>query len=121
MTSNEYQRSAMRTCMESCHNEAYALSGMQAEVGEIADKVAKWVRKGICRIENNHLVFNTSDENVVDGFRKELAKEIGDVLWFVALMCETLGYTLDEVAQMNIDKLKDRAERNVIDGNGDNR
>lgn len=88
MTLNDYQDKAMTTCLASCKNEVYAINGLQAEVGEIADKVAKWVRKGICRIDNNHLVFNTSDE---------------------------------EVAQMNIDKLRDRAMRNVIIGNGDNR
>lgn len=121
MTLNNYQEKAMATCLPSCNNDVYALNGMQAEVGEIADKVAKWVRKGICKIESNHLVFNTSDESVVAGFRKELAKELGDVLWFIALMSKTLGYELEEVAQMNIDKLRDRAQRGVIDGNGDNR
>ena len=43
------------------------------------------------------------------------------MLWFVALLSKELGYTLHEVGQMNIDKLKDRAQRGVIDGNGDNR
>ena len=121
MTLNNYHEKAMATCLPSCNNDVYALNGMQAEVGEIADKVAKWVRKGICRIESNHLVFNTSDENVVAGFRKELAKELGDVLWFIALMSKTLGYELEEVAQMNIEKLRDRAQRGVIIGEGDNR
>lgn len=108
----------MVTCLTSCKNEVYAINGLQAEVGEIADKVAKWVRKGICRIDNNHLVFNTSDEEVVNEYQEELAKEVGDCLWFIALCSRQLGYTLEEVAQMNIDKLRDRAQRNVIIGNG---
>jgi NTP pyrophosphatase (non-canonical NTP hydrolase) len=102
-------------------NDVYAINGLTAEVGEINDKVAKWVRKGICRIENNHLVFNTHDEELVAEYQEELAKEVGDVLWFVALLSKELGYTLHEVGQMNIDKLKDRAQRGVIVGNGDNR
>lgn len=121
MTQNDYQEMAMTTCLESCKNEVYAINGLQAEVGEIADKVAKWVRKGICRIDNNRLVWNTSDPAVVAEYRKQLAYEVGDVKWFIALLCELLGYTEEEVGQMNLDKLRDRAERNVIIGNGDNR
>lgn len=111
----------MVTCLASCRNEVYAINGLQAEVGEIADKIAKWVRKGIARIENNHLVFNTSDEELVAEYQEELAKEIGDCLWFLALGSRLLGYTLGEIGQMNIDKLRDRAMRNVIIGEGDNR
>ena len=121
LTLNEYQEKAMVTCLPSCRNEVYAINGLQAEVGEIADKVAKWVRKGICRIDNNHLVWNTSDEALVAEYRKELALEVGDVKWFVSLLSLLLGYTENEIGQMNLDKLRDRASRNVIIGNGDNR
>ena len=111
----------MTTCLESCRNEVYAINGLQAEVGEIADKVAKWVRKGICRIENNHLVWNTSNEEEVSKYRHELAKELGDVRWFCSLLALLLGYTDEEIEDINIEKLKDRAVRGVIVGNGDNR
>lgn len=111
----------MTTCLASCKNEVYAINGLQAEVGEIADKVAKWVRKGICRIDNNHLVFNTSDEAVANKYREELAYELGDVRWFVALLSLLLGYTDKQIEQMNIEKLKDRALRGVIIGEGDHR
>lgn len=121
MTLNDYQEKAMVTCLPSCANEVYAINGLTAEVGEINDKVAKWVRKGICRIDNNRLVFNTSEEEVVNEHQEELAKEIGDCLWFLALLAKQTGYTFDEIAQMNIEKLRDRAQRNVIIGNGDNR
>jgi NTP pyrophosphatase (non-canonical NTP hydrolase) len=121
MTLNDYQEKAMVTCLPSCKNDVYAINGLTAEVGEINDKVAKWVRKGICRIESNHIVFNTSSEEEVAEYRKELAKEVGDVLWLVAHLSRQLGYTLDDVAKMNIEKLRDRAMRNVIIGEGDNR
>lgn len=121
MTLNDYQEKAMVTCLPSCKNDVYAINGLTAEVGEINDKVAKWVRKGICRIESNHIVFNTSSEAEATYYRLALAIEVGDCLWFLALLSKTLGYTLDDVAKMNIEKLRDRAMRNVIIGNGDNR
>lgn len=121
MTLNDYQVKAMVTCLPSCMNDVYAINGLTAEVGEINDKVAKWVRKGICRIENNKLVFTTSSEVEATYLRNELLKEVGDVLWFCAHLSRQLGSTLDEVARMNIEKLRDRAMRNVIIGEGDNR
>lgn len=50
-----------------------------------------------------------------------MKKELGDVLWFVAHFAQRFGWSLDEVAQLNLDKLADRAKRNVIIGDGDNR
>ena len=121
MTMNEYQAKAMATCLPSCANEVYAINGLTAEVGEINDKIAKWVRKGIFRIDNNRLTYTTADEEIVNEYQEELALEVGDCLWFLALCAHQFGYTLEEVAQMNIDKLRDRAMRNVIIGDGDNR
>lgn len=121
MTLNDYQVRAMVTCLPSCMNDVYAINGLTAEVGEINDKVAKWVRKGICRIENNHLVFNTHDEELVAEYQEELAKEVGDIQWSIALASKLLGYDLGDVGKINLDKLRDRARRGVIDGNGDNR
>lgn len=121
MTQNEYQKAALSTCLDTCRNEVYGVNGLLAEVGEYADKIAKWARKGICRVENNRLVFNTSDPAEVAMYRKELAYELGDIKWFIALNAYLLGYSEEEVAQMNIDKLADRQKRGVIDGNGDHR
>ena len=121
MTLNDYQDKAIATCLPSCANEVYAINGLTAEVGEINDKIAKWVRKGIFRIDNNRLTYATADEEVVNEYQEELALEVGDCLWFLALCSRQLGYTLEEVAQMNLDKLRDRAQRNVIIGNGDRR
>jgi NTP pyrophosphatase (non-canonical NTP hydrolase) len=116
-----YQEKAMTTCLPTCKNEVYAINGMTAEVGEINDKVAKWVRKGICRIDGNRLVWNTADEAEVAEYRKELAYELGDVRWFCSLLAQLLGYTDKDIEDMNIAKLRDRAVRGVIVGNGDNR
>ena len=50
-----------------------------------------------------------------------LVKEIGDVLWYCATLSRDLGYELDDVAQMNVDKLRSRMQRHIISGSGDNR
>lgn len=117
---NDYQAKAMSTCMPSCDNFVYGINGLTAEVGEFNDKVAKWVRKGICGIDNNQLIFNIPEEEA-KVYILELMKELGDVMWFPCLLAKLFGYTLEDVCQINIDKLRDRANRNVIDGNGDNR
>ena len=50
-----------------------------------------------------------------------LKAELGDILWFVAGLADVMGWSLDEVAEQNIEKLASRQKRGVIDGNGDNR
>jgi NTP pyrophosphatase (non-canonical NTP hydrolase) len=50
-----------------------------------------------------------------------MAKEIGDVMWNLAVLCHYFGLSLEDVAEMNIDKLTDRKVRSVIVGEGDNR
>ena len=53
--------------------------------------------------------------------RESLKLELGDVLWYVAQLASELGFSLDEIAQANLDKLASRAARNVIAGSGDHR
>ena len=80
---------------------------MTGEAGEVAEKVKKVIRDKNCKY----------DENT----KQEIAKEIGDVMWYIASLCYELGYSMDEVAQMNLDKLTSRQQRNKLHGNGDNR
>ena len=56
-----------------------------------------------------------------EAFRDKVKKELGDVLWFVAAICEDMDYTMDECAEAVIKKLRDRKERGVLKGSGDNR
>lgn len=121
MTLLQYHEKAMITNKEASDNFTYSLMGLNAEVGEINDKVAKWRRKGLVNINDNKLVFTTSAEVEATHLRNELLKEVGDVLWFCSHLSRQLGSNLEEVAKMNIDKLRDRAMRNVIIGEGDNR
>jgi len=80
----------------------YPTLGLCGESGEVAEKVKKQVRDG---------VFN----------RHEVAKELGDVLWYLTNVCNDIGYNLEEIAKMNIEKLDSRKDRNKIQGSGDNR
>ena len=85
----------------------YPALGLAEEAGEVAGKFAKAVR---------------DNEGVIDEERKrEIVKELGDVLWFVAECCTVLRVDMDTVAELNIKKLADRKARGVIHGSGDNR
>lgn len=124
MKMKEYQERAMSTRTESSDNFTYMFAGLVAEVGEIADKVAKAKRKDILTIRNDELSGYSADEDKkvkAIGAGYDIAYELGDVLWFVAGLADNLGYSLEEIAQMNLDKLADRKKRGVIVGDDDNR
>jgi NTP pyrophosphatase (non-canonical NTP hydrolase) len=104
MTLNEYQEQAYSFAKPSATSVNYMLLGLQGEVGELSSLYAKWYR----------------DEDT-DLDIKNVKKEIGDILWFVSGMCSIYAFDLEEIAQMNIDKLASRKERNVIGGSGDDR
>lgn len=67
-----------------------ACLGLSGEVGEFNDMVKKWI----------------FHEKPLD--EEHAKKEMGDVLWYVAMMCESFGWDMDEIMQMNVDKLKAR-------------
>lgn len=115
MELNEYQKQAMTTCMPSSENFSYMFLNLVGEVGEFASKVAKAIRKEEIEIFENEI------DLVEDWNDSDLRKEAGDILWQLSGLCTVMGWTLEEVAQQNLDKLASRKERNVIDGEGDNR
>ena len=109
MQMNHYQQSAVETAVFKDKDKYYYTTlGLCNEAGEVAGKVKK-----VYRDFNG----NFSDTRI----KNDLAKEIGDVLWYLAVLCSTLGLKLDDVARMNIEKLASRKQRNLIHGNGDNR
>ena len=67
-----------------------ACLGLSGEVGELNDMIKKWI-------------FHEKPFDEVHA-----KKELGDVLWYVAMMCHSFGWDLDEIMQMNVDKLKAR-------------
>ena len=107
MTLNEYQQAALETAVyPEEFRIIYPTLGMAGEAGEVADKVKKVIR--------DYGSF-TSER------KREIVKEIGDVLWYCATLANDLGYSLEGVGIMNIEKLASRKERGVIGGAGDNR
>jgi NTP pyrophosphatase (non-canonical NTP hydrolase) len=107
MELNEYQEAAAKTAFYEKDDVTYCALGISGEAGEVADHVKKMLR---------------DDDGVLTEERRQaLKKELGDVLWYAARMAGKLGYTLDDVAITNIEKIKDRLKRNVQRGSGDNR
>src|SRR4051812_46548366 len=110
MTLDEYQKKALRTVISSeseFKDLLHWVLGINGEAGEIAEKVKKIIRdKG-------------GDVSAAD--KAEMAKEVGDVLWYLAVFAHHLGVSFDDVAQQNLDKLQSRQARGKLQGSGDNR
>jgi NTP pyrophosphatase (non-canonical NTP hydrolase) len=125
MTLTEYQKKAMATCMSSCDNMAYMLTNLVAEVGELSGKIAKAIRKEKVVFRRNNLdpvaMVNHDQHEEWRNLISEIVLEAGDVLWQLTGVLTVLGVPLEAAAQMNIDKLADRAQRGKIDGDGDHR
>lgn len=109
MTGMEYQIKAMRTndgnCMRRLVDMVYdfdthgsvnlgelfdACFGLSGEVGEVQDIIKKWI-------------FHEKPLDII-----HLKKELGDVMWYIAMFCHSMGWELDEILQMNIEKLQNR-------------
>lgn len=127
MTLNEYQQQAMTTCLPESENFSYMMLNLAAEVGEIAGKVAKMIRKDQVKFDpDGDLVMyfqgdTEAETNDTLAREKELQKEAGDVLWQLSGLCSVMGWELEDIARQNLQKLADRQQRHVIDGSGDNR
>lgn len=109
MELDDYQRLALRTAApRDRKNELlHLVLGLVGESGEIAEKFKKWIRD------------QDSDVSLID--RDDLAKELGDVMWYVAVLADYFDIPLDRVAEGNIAKLASRQQRGVLGGSGDNR
>ena len=108
MELNCYQKMALETAIyPNEYKVIYPALGMAGEAGEVADKVKKIIRDNNNKIDNEKAL--------------EIAKEIGDVLWYCATMANDLGFDLETIAKMNYQKLHSRQQRGMIHGNGDNR
>ncbi len=140
MELNQYQEQAMTTCTESSRNVPYMLLNLGAEFQELSDKlktnewattasfdalceeaysgseagkVAKAIRKG--EVPVPYLPQYTDEE------KEAMKYEAGDILWQLSGLCSVMDWDLEAIAQMNLDKLKNRQDRGTIIGEGDNR
>lgn len=105
MEFNDYQDKVLQFRTKTA-DEMYAVIGLSGEVGELHSVIAKAIRDGV------------KDEAE---FEKNVKKELGDILWFIAAIADDFDASLEEIAQGNYYKLKDRMERNVIGGSGNER
>ena len=111
MNGKEYQNLAMRTNDDNATNRLLNLTlsdttengigedtgtilnaclGLSGEVGEFNDMIKKWI-------------FHEKDLD-----EEHLKKELGDIMWYIAMMCHAFRWGLDEIMEMNINKLKAR-------------
>ena len=119
MKLNEYQEKAMTTCLPTCNNFSYMLLNLVGEVGEFASKVAKTIRKDEQGIYGSDLFTMEKGRETREEFFEALKLEAGDILWQLSGLCTVLGWSLEDVAQANLDKLAARKMAGTIDGNGD--
>jgi len=109
MELNAYQKKSRKTAIypDKDKNFIYPVLGLAGETGEVAEKIKKIIRDKGSKISQHD--------------KKELAKELGDVLWYLANLAAELGLSLEKIAQDNLAKLKSRKKRNRLHGKGDNR
>ena len=105
MTPNEYQELCKKTLTSESDNLNYLVLGLASEAGEVAGKLKKVIRGDV----------PYSEQTI------PIAKEVGDCLWYCAMICENLGLKMEEVMRNNIQKLQARQHNNTIKGDGDER
>lgn len=113
MTLDEYQKKAVTFDHMKGDKDITSIDfmakvlGIVGESGEFADKVKK--------------LYRNNGGTMSDDERKELLKELGDILWYIAVTAHYLDADFESIAAVNLAKLEDRLQRNVIASKGDNR
>lgn len=104
-----YQGEARKTAIypDKGENIIYPTLGLNGEAGEVAEKVKKLIRDKESKYDPE--------------FTEEIADELGDVLWYVAALCDEMGFSMANIARKNLAKLHDRSSRNKLHGSGDTR
>ena len=109
MTAELYQYEATKTAIFPKEKALeYLALGLTSEAGEVAGKVKKLIRDG----------------EDVEGFEMKkiaIASEVGDVLWYCAMMAKEVGVPLNTIMKENLEKLHSRRERGKLSGSGDDR
>ena len=111
MNLNDYQQQAATTAIYPKGTQEAALTytvlGLSSEAGELAGKWKKVIR-------DNAGYLNATAQ-------QDMAAELGDVLWYVAMVADALDFDLEVIAEGNLAKLRNRANRGKLGGSGDNR
>lgn len=109
MTFSDYQKQAIKTLVssDSLMDKTILALGISGEAGEIAEK---W--KKIVAYHNGE---------ITEGHIRQIEKEIGDVLWYLATFAHSLGISFEDAATHNITKLRSRTQRGTLKGYGDDR
>ena len=108
MTFDEYQHHAAASAIYPPGLKVlYPALGLGGETGETLEKIKK--------------VFRDNDGKPTPEQVRQIILELGDVLWYVAALASDLGYQLDAVAEMNVNKLTERKLTGKLQGSGDNR
>lgn len=108
MNANSYQQWTLSTAIypgAGTGNDSelsYLALGLNGEAGEVADKIKKHLRDG--KLDIGGIIY-----------------ELGDVCWYVARLADSLGYSLEDILEINHSKLESRKTRNVLTGSGDAR
>jgi NTP pyrophosphatase (non-canonical NTP hydrolase) len=105
----EYQEQAKTTALYESLEKQRVLTtlGLAGESGEVAEKMKKF--------------FRDQKGQVNEEFRMNLKKELGDVLWYIAMLADAFDLGLEEIAGHNLQKLSSRKDRGVLHGSGDHR
>ncbi len=108
MTFDDYQKAAVATAIYPEDLKLiYPAIGLAGETGEVMEHIKKTIRD--------------NDRQLTEDRRHALAKELGDVLWYMANLAQDAGLSLADIARMNIEKVNSRKARGVQLGSGDNR
>jgi NTP pyrophosphatase (non-canonical NTP hydrolase) len=109
ITGTAYQEQACSTAIFPKEKATeYLTLGLTGEAGEIANKVKKFIRDGAAQDE-------------YEAKKIEIAYEIGDVMWYCAVLAAEMGMDLGHVMENNLRKLADRKARGTLSGSGDHR
>lgn len=113
MTFDEYQKQALTTAYtdpsykDTLMDKTIWAMGVAGEAGEVVEKWKKMV------------AYNKGE--ITPEFLEDIKKELGDVVWYIAVLAHSLDISFEEIMQLNVKKLQDRKKRAVIKGKGDNR
>jgi len=110
MTFDDYQKQAITTNLskeDQFKELMQQVLGLADEAGEVQAIFKKWIRD--------------QNADIAQLDRGNVKKELGDVLWYIAVIAHDLGISFDDLAQTNLEKLASRHQRGVIGGSGDNR